>query len=127
MAEDGPSQQPTETGLPPAGASPPAEAPAEAPLIADEATARRNKHVRRLVSWLSIIVVAVLVAVLLRTYVVQTFFVPSGSMIPTLLPGDRILVQKLGYSITEGAVVVFKTPPGYKPSDCGGTPENDLV
>lgn len=81
----------------------------------------------RLVSWLCVVVAAVLVAVLLRQFVVQTFFVPSGSMIPTLLPGDRILVQKVGYSVQEGAIVVFHTPPGYRPQDCGGTPETDLV
>lgn len=68
-----------------------------------------------------------MVAVLLRAFVVQTFFVPSGSMIPTLQPGDRILVQKIGYSINEGAIVVFRTPPQYRASDCSGTPENDLV
>ncbi len=89
--------------------------------------ARRPRLARRLLSWLFIVVAAVVVAVLLRTFVVQTFFVPSGSMIPTLLPGDRILVQKIGYSIGEGAVVVFKTPPGYRPGSCGGTPEADLV
>ncbi|MHB1986503.1 MAG: signal peptidase I [Acidimicrobiales bacterium] len=87
-----------------------------------------RQHRRRgLVSWLVIVAVAVVVAVVLRQFVVQTFYVPSGSMIPTLLPGDRILVQKIGYSIQEGAVVVFKTPPGYRPSDCGGTAESDLV
>lgn len=85
---------------------------------------RRRHH---FFSWIVIVVVAVLVAVLLRQFVVQTFFVPSGSMIPTLLPGDRILVQKFGYAVQEGAIVVFKSPPGYRPQDCGGEAENDLV
>ena len=58
---------------------------------------------------------------------VQTFSMTGGSMIPTLMPGDRIFVQASGYAITEGAVVVFKTPPGYRPADCGGTAESDLV
>ena len=46
-----------------------------------------------------VVVVAVLVAVLLRTFVVQTFFIPSGSMEPTLQIGDRILVNKLSYHL----------------------------
>jgi signal peptidase I len=63
----------------------------------------------------------------LRLFVVQTFFVPSGSMYPTIQPGDRILVQKIGYSISEGSIVVFRTPPGYRPSECNGSIESDLV
>ena len=46
-----------------------------------------------------VVVVAVLVAVLLRAFVVQTFFIPSGSMEPTLQIGDRILVNKLSYHL----------------------------
>ncbi len=70
---------------------------------------------------------SLLIAIVLRLFIVQTFFVPSGSMIPTLQPGDRILVQKIGYTVGEGSVIVFKTPPGYRPSECGGSVESDLV
>ena len=45
--------------------------------------------------WGVIIVAAVLVAVLVRAFVFQTFFIPSTSMYPTLQPGDRIVVLKL--------------------------------
>jgi len=61
--------------------------------------------------WLVIIVVAAAVSLLLRMFVVQTFFVPTGSMEPTLQVGDRILVQKLGFSLQRGAIVVFEHPP----------------
>ena len=50
----------------------------------------------------------------MRTYVIQTFYIPSGSMEPTLNVGDRILVFKLAYDFTSpatGDVVVFKAPP----------------
>lgn len=77
--------------------------------------------------WLVVIVAALVVAIVLRVFVVQTFFVPSSSMAPTLEPGDRILVQKLGYSVGEGSIIVFKTPPGYRPAECGGAVESDLV
>lgn len=84
-------------------------------------------RLRRAVPWLVVIVAALAIAVLLRVLVVQTFFVPSDSMNPTLQPGDRILVQKLGYSVGEGSIIVFRTPPGYRPYDCYGKDESDLV
>jgi signal peptidase I len=74
-----------------------------------------------------VVVVAVLVAVLLRTFVVQTFFIPSGSMEPTLQVGDRILVNKLSYhlhGVDRGDIVVFSRPAA---EDCGGPEVNDLV
>ena len=74
-----------------------------------------------------VVVVAVLVAVLLRAFVVQTFFIPSGSMEPTLQIGDRILVNKLSYDlhgVDRGDIVVFSRPPA---ENCGGPEVNDLV
>jgi signal peptidase I len=59
------------------------------------------------------ILVAVLLALLIRTFVVQAFKIPSGSMIPTLLVGDHILVNKFVFRFTDprrGDVVVFKYP-----------------
>jgi len=74
-----------------------------------------------------VVVVAVLVAVLLRAFVVQTFYIPSGSMEPTLQVGDRILVNKLSYhlhGVDRGDIVVFSRPPA---ENCGGPEVNDLV
>jgi signal peptidase I len=74
-----------------------------------------------------VVVVAILVAVLLRAFVVQTFFIPSGSMEPTLQIGDRILVNKLSYDlhgVDRGNIVVFARPPT---ENCGGPEVNDLV
>jgi signal peptidase I len=74
-----------------------------------------------------VVVVAVLVAVLLRAFVVQTFYIPSGSMLPTLQIGDRILVNKLSYhlhGVSRGDIVVFSRPPA---ESCGGPEVNDLV
>lgn len=81
---------------------------------------------RWLVEGLSIVLVALVFAFLLRTYVVQTFYIPSGSMIPTLDIGDRILVNKLSYrfhSVHEGDIVVFSHPP----LEHCGTKIEDLV
>ena len=67
-----------------------------------------------------VVVVALVVALLLRTFVVQTFFIPSGSMEPTLQIGDRILVNKLSYhlhGVDRGDIVVFRRPAD---ENCGG-------
>jgi signal peptidase I len=57
--------------------------------------------------------VAILVAVLVRAFVLQTFFIPSPSMENTLKIDDRVLVNKLVYDFRSphrGEVVVFKAP-----------------
>ena len=54
--------------------------------------------------------VALAVAVLIKTFLVQAFYIPSGSMIPTLEINDRVLVNKLAYRFGDpqrGDVVVF--------------------
>ena len=64
--------------------------------------------------WLSVVVVALILAFGVRTYVAQMFYIPSGSMMPTLQVGDRIVVDKLSYrlhGIRRGDVVVFRRPP----------------
>jgi signal peptidase I len=73
---------------------------------------------RWVVEWLVVLIVAVGVAVSVRAYVVQTFFIPSASMEPTLMIGDRILVDKVSYhlhGVGRGDVVVFATPPKEPP------------
>ena len=113
----------TSPGDPPVG--PPA-GPAD-PVGDDAPTGSPARTSRWLREGLIVVVVAVLVAVLLRTFVVQTFYIPSGSMEPTLHIGDRILVDKLSYdlhSVHRGDIVVFGRPPA---EDCGGPEVNDLV
>ena len=68
-----------------------------------------------------LIVVAFLIAVLIKTFLVQAFFIPSGSMLPTLHVGDRVLVEKVSYFVGDpgrGDVVVFaRSVFGQKPPD----------
>jgi signal peptidase I len=57
--------------------------------------------------------VAIVLALIIRTFVVQAFKIPSGSMIPSLQIGDHILVNKFIYWFTEpqrGDIIVFKYP-----------------
>jgi signal peptidase I len=68
---------------------------------------------------LVILLVAILVSFLVKTFLVRSFYIPSGSMERTLLKGDRILVDELtprfgGYS--RGDVVVFRDPGGWLPT-----------
>lgn len=59
------------------------------------------------------VAVAVLVAFLVKTFVAQAFYIPSGSMIPQLEVNDRIVVSKLAYRLHSphrGDVVVFDAP-----------------
>jgi signal peptidase I len=54
-------------------------------------------------------------ALLLKTFILQAFFIPSRSMEPTLLIGDRVLVNKVVYELRDperGEVVVFTHPDG---------------
>lgn len=61
--------------------------------------------------------VAVLIALVLKTFLVQAFVIPSGSMEQTIQVGDRVLVDKLtpwfGSKPERGDVVVFKDPGGW--------------
>ena len=61
--------------------------------------------------------IAVLLAVVLKAFFVQAFYIPSESMEPGLVKNDRILVQKVSYwgggGPQRGDVVVFKDPGGW--------------
>jgi signal peptidase I len=76
---------------------------------------------------LSVIVIAALIlTILLKAFVVQVFSIPSGSMENTLLPGDRILVNKMVYRlrpIERGDIVVFSGAGSWDPPTQGpGSP-----
>lgn len=60
-----------------------------------------------------LVVVALIVAVIIKTFLVQAFYIPSASMRDTLLEGDRVMVNKLAYRFGDphrGDVIVFDSP-----------------
>ena len=70
--------------------------------------------VRNAVEWVVIAGGALLVAFLIKTFLLQAFYIPSLSMDPTLKINDRVLVNKLSYDLHEvhrGDIVVFESPP----------------
>lgn len=78
--------------------------------------ARRKKHrsaARSVIDFIVIFGGAILVAYLLQAYIVKPFQIPTESMMPTIDPGDRILVNRMSYrtsSPQRGDIIVFKAP-----------------
>lgn len=63
--------------------------------------------------WGEPFVIAALIAVVIRTFILGPYKIPTGSMIPTLMVGDRIFVDKVTYRFREphrGEIIVFKYP-----------------
>lgn len=86
------------------------DAPAPAPR-----RHRRKSSTRNAIEWAVVIFGAILIAVVLRTFALQTFWIPSESMSTTLVKNDRVVVNKLSYKLHDvhrGDVVVFERPPG---------------
>jgi signal peptidase I len=97
------------------------------PIKATGARRRRRRHspLRNTVEWVLVLVGALVVALVVKTWLFQAFYIPSGSMEPTLEIGDRVLVNKISYDIDDvdrGDIIVFERP------DSWGTGEiNDLI
>jgi signal peptidase I len=95
--------------------SPPKEDASGPAFAEEEHPAPAGRRWRWVVEWGVVLAVALAVALLVRAFVVQTFFIPSASMEPTLMIGDRILVDKLSYhlhAVHRGDIIVFRRPPG---------------
>ena len=97
-----------ESDLPPSADTPPAP----------EEPSRTRSSAKSILEWLGVILGALLVALLIKTFLLQAFYIPSRSMEPTLRIGDRVLVNKLSYKmhdINRGDIVVFERPPDEPP------------
>jgi signal peptidase I len=74
---------------------------------------KKKDGVRSAVEWAAVIVGALVVALVVKTFLFQAFYIPSGSMEPTLKKGDRVLVNKLSYDLHDvhrGDIIVFRLP-----------------
>jgi signal peptidase I len=73
-----------------------------------------------------LLVVAIVVAVVVRAFVLQTFYIPSESMEHTLNINDRVLVNKLVYAFREpqrGEIIVFEAPANWR----SGAEDEDFI
>ena len=82
---------------------------ATASTRAPEPGRRMHPRLRSVLGWVVFVLAVVLVSTVARAYAVQTYFVPTPSMTPTLIPGDRIVVDKLASTIHRGDIVVSTT------------------
>ena len=88
-----------------------------------QATPRKSTFWRELPILLG---VAIVVAILVRAFVLQTFWIPSESMQHTLNINDRVLVNKLVYDFRDprrGEIIVFNSPPDWR----GDPSETDFI
>jgi signal peptidase I len=116
------TQHPQQTVAQPV--EPAATAPSSSASTATRTTARRDtadgkarpKRKSFFRELPGIVITALLISVLIKTFLVQAFYIPSGSMENTLLVNDRVLVNKLADKpdeIHRGDVVVFRDPGGW--------------
>jgi signal peptidase I len=99
--------------------------PPEGDASEDETTAKPDR-LRSAVEWVAVVVGALVVALVVKTFLFQAFYIPSGSMEPTLEKGDRVLVNKLSYDLHDvhrGDVVVFELDP----AEVGADGIKDLI
>jgi signal peptidase I len=90
----------------------PDEPSAKGPTDVDEPgkKPKSNSVLKQVAELPILIVLAFAIAVIIKIFLVQAFFIPSASMNPTLVRGDRVLVEKVGYRFGEprrGQVIVF--------------------
>lgn len=75
----------------------------------------KSQHKKKSVlrEWVETIIIALILALIIRTFIIQVFYIPSGSMEPTLLIRDRIVVSKFIYKFRDPKrmdVIVFRYP-----------------
>jgi signal peptidase I len=74
--------------------------------------AKRPRATRRVaVEWLVVIAATIGLTLIIKTFLVEAFVIPTGSMEPTLKAYNRVLVEKVGYTLHRGDMIVFNEPP----------------
>jgi signal peptidase I len=74
-----------------------------------------RKTLKTAIEWALLIGGALVIALVVKAFFFQAFYIPSDSMVPTLKTDDRVIVNKLSYhlhAVHRGDIVVFKTPKG---------------
>jgi signal peptidase I len=82
-------------------------------------TVLSGARVRSLVELIATVLVAVALAIAIQAWVVKPYKIPTGSMEPTLVPHQRVLVDRIFASPHVGEIVVFHPPQGADNEQCG--------
>jgi signal peptidase I len=116
-----PPEPPLADAATPPDLAPPDVSPAVAVETEAEPTGEKGKKGKKSsrkkqgYEWLVLVAASLAVALFVRGFLIQAFYIPSESMVPTLVKNDRVLVNKLSYKLHDvhrGDVVVFTAPPG---------------
>jgi len=94
------------------------EAPPPGPTAPSEPKRGGRDSARVAAEWIGLVVLALVIALLIKTFLFQAFYIPSESMVPTLKVHDRVLVNKLSYKlhpVHRDDIVVFKAPKNSDP------------
>lgn len=121
--------EPTQTPTAPATTEQPDGAPTGGGS-AEDRTGGLPGFVRAGVESVLLVALAVIMAVLIKTFLVQAFYIPSASMEPGLVKNDRILVQKWSYwrgGPERGDVIVFADPGDWLPAEEQSPPTGTLT
>jgi signal peptidase I len=132
----GPDPRPADASAPPGGTRASAWTRYTARHTGRKAAKARKP--RRKAPWWelpALVVLAILIAIVVKTFVVQPFYIPSESMEKTLhgctgCHGDRILVNKVIYDFRDphpGDIVVFNAPPGWDDEVTSKPPSNPVL
>lgn len=103
------------------------------PLRPDRRRRRRKAQAAQTPLWMELpilVVVALGLALLIKTFLMQAFYIPSGSMEDTLQVGDRVLVNKVVYRLRDihrGDVIVFDGRDSFTPEIVVEPPSNPVV
>ena len=84
---------------------------ADEPTEPEDAETASQRRLRSGLEWAAVVIGALVVALVVKTFLFQAFYIPSASMEPTLSKGDRVLVNKISYDLHDvhrGDVIVFE-------------------
>ncbi len=95
--------------------------------VGPKPTQAKRSPLRNLLEWVVVVGGALAVALVIRAFLFQTFWIPSPSMTTTLMVNDRVIVNKMSYrlhDVRRGDIVVFHRP---KTDQVGTSQVNDLI
>ena len=82
----------------------------ETDVVEEEQTPSGNKVVKEILDWIKYLIIAVIIALIIRTYIFTLVRVDGASMNPTLTHGDTLYANRFMYEPEAGDIIVFRPP-----------------